>query len=71
MIRRSNGIRFIGAASLTHRRDMKDELVTILRMLTNQPPAVMGDLPAPDEAPVEEPAAEEAAAEPAEEAADK
>ena len=33
---------------VTHRKDMKDELVTILRMLTNQPPAVKGDLPAPE-----------------------
>ncbi len=33
---------------VTHRRDMKDELVTILRMLTHQPPAVRGDLPAPE-----------------------
>lgn len=33
---------------VTHRQDMKDELVTILRMLTNQPPAVKGDLPAPE-----------------------
>jgi len=49
---------------VTHRKDMKDELVTILRMLTGQPPAVKGDLPPPDpkvvpetdtpEAPVEE-----------------
>ncbi|MDH2326615.1 acetyl-CoA carboxylase, carboxyltransferase subunit beta [Cereibacter sp. SYSU M97828] len=37
---------------VTHRKEMKDELVTILRMLTNQPPAVKGDLPAPvEEAP--------------------
>ncbi len=48
---------------VTHRKDLKDELVTILRMLTNQPPAVKGDLPAPDPAPeVEEPAAETAEA---------
>ncbi len=33
---------------VTHRRDMRDELVTIIRLLTNQPPAVKGDLPAPD-----------------------
>jgi len=33
---------------VTHRTQMKDELVTILRMLTGQPPAVAGDLPAPD-----------------------
>jgi acetyl-CoA carboxylase carboxyl transferase subunit beta len=32
---------------VTHRRAMRDELVTILRMLTGQPPAVKGDLPAP------------------------
>ncbi len=34
---------------VTHRRDMKDELVTILRMLTGQPPAIKGDLPAPEQ----------------------
>ncbi len=39
---------------VTHRKDLKDELVTILRMLTHQPPAVKGDLPAPDGAEVEE-----------------
>jgi acetyl-CoA carboxylase carboxyl transferase subunit beta len=51
---------------VTHRKDMKDELVTILRMLTGQPPAVKGDLPAP------EPEAETPAPEaPEEEAADK
>jgi len=33
---------------VTHRTQMKDELVTILRMLTGQPPAVAGVLPAPD-----------------------
>ena len=33
---------------VTHRKNLKDELVTILRMLTGQPPAVKGDLPAPD-----------------------
>ena len=32
---------------VTHRRDMKNELVTILRMLTGMSPPVMGDLPAP------------------------
>ncbi|MEM9343014.1 MAG: acetyl-CoA carboxylase, carboxyltransferase subunit beta [Pseudomonadota bacterium] len=32
---------------VTHRKDLKDELVTIIRMLTRQPPAVKGDLPAP------------------------
>ncbi|MEL7150632.1 MAG: acetyl-CoA carboxylase, carboxyltransferase subunit beta [Pseudomonadota bacterium] len=32
---------------VTHRRDMKDELVTITRMLLGLPPAVKGELPAP------------------------
>ncbi len=35
---------------VTHRKSMKDELVTIVRMLTGQSPAVKGDLPAPAEA---------------------
>ena len=34
---------------VTHRKALKDELVTILRMLTGQPPAIKGDLPAPAE----------------------
>ncbi|WP_295071084.1 acetyl-CoA carboxylase, carboxyltransferase subunit beta [Tabrizicola sp.] len=34
-----------------HRKAMKDELVTLVRMLTGQPPAIKGDLPAPTEAP--------------------
>ncbi len=33
---------------VTHRREMKDELVTILRMLLRETPAVRGDLPAPE-----------------------
>jgi len=33
---------------VTHRKQLKDELVTILRMLTGQPAAVKGDLPAPE-----------------------
>ncbi len=33
---------------VTHRKDLKDELVTILRMLTRQPAAVKGDLPKPE-----------------------
>ncbi len=33
------------------RKAMKDELVTLVRMLTGQPPAIKGDLPAPVEAP--------------------
>ncbi|MEM6387822.1 MAG: acetyl-CoA carboxylase, carboxyltransferase subunit beta [Pseudomonadota bacterium] len=32
---------------VTHRRDMKNELVTITRMLMGLPPAVKGELPAP------------------------
>ncbi|MEL7461579.1 MAG: acetyl-CoA carboxylase, carboxyltransferase subunit beta [Pseudomonadota bacterium] len=36
---------------VTHRRDMKDELVTITRMLLGLPPAIAGDLPKPDPAP--------------------
>ena len=34
---------------VVHRKKMKDELVTILRMLQNQTPAVRGDLPPPEE----------------------
>ena len=44
---------------VTHRRDMKEELVTITRMLLGLPPAIKGDLPAPVEA--EAKPAEEAA----------
>ena len=41
---------------VTHRREMKDELVKITRMLMNLPPPVKGDLPPPEaEAPSEEP----------------
>ncbi len=36
---------------VTHRKDLRRELITILRMLTGQPPAVAGDLPAPEPAP--------------------
>ena len=32
---------------VTHRKALRDELVTIIRMLTGQPPAIKGDLPAP------------------------
>ena len=35
---------------VTHRKDMRDELVTIVRMLMGMSPPVMGDLPAPKEA---------------------
>jgi len=43
-----------------HRKDMRRELITILRMLTGQPPAVAGDLPPPEPA-LPEPAAAEGA----------
>lgn len=36
---------------VTHRKELKDELTTILRMLTGQSPAVKGDLPKPEAAP--------------------
>ncbi|MBS0563743.1 MAG: acetyl-CoA carboxylase carboxyltransferase subunit beta [Proteobacteria bacterium] len=32
---------------VVHRKRLRDELVTIVRLLTRQPPAVKGDLPAP------------------------
>jgi acetyl-CoA carboxylase carboxyl transferase subunit beta len=35
---------------VVHRKAMKDELVTLVRMLTGQPPAIKGDLPSPVEA---------------------
>ncbi|HEY0213586.1 MAG TPA: acetyl-CoA carboxylase, carboxyltransferase subunit beta [Paenirhodobacter sp.] len=39
---------------VTHRKKLRDELITITRMLTNQSPAIAGDLPAPGK-PVETP----------------
>jgi acetyl-CoA carboxylase carboxyl transferase subunit beta len=39
---------------VTHRKDMRDELIRITRMLMGLSPAVMGDLPPPD-APTREP----------------
>ncbi|PQV55684.1 acetyl-CoA carboxylase carboxyltransferase subunit alpha [Defluviimonas denitrificans] len=53
---------------VTHRKNLKDELTTILRMLTGQTPAVKGDLPKPEEAKAGTPAPEtaEAAKKPAE-----
>ena len=36
---------------VTHRKHLRDELVTILRMLTGQAPAVKGELPQPSAAP--------------------
>ena len=35
---------------VTHRKQLRDELVTIIRMLTRQPPAIKGDLPTPEAA---------------------
>ncbi|WP_096784373.1 acetyl-CoA carboxylase, carboxyltransferase subunit beta [Rhodobacter sp. CZR27] len=37
---------------VTHRKNMREELVTIIRMLMNQPPAIKGELPAPEIRPV-------------------
>jgi acetyl-CoA carboxylase carboxyl transferase subunit beta len=37
---------------VVHRKAMKDELVTLIRMLTGQPPAIKGDLAPPVDAPV-------------------
>jgi acetyl-CoA carboxylase carboxyl transferase subunit beta len=48
---------------VVHRKAMKDEIVTILRMLMNQPPAIKGDLPAPATLDVAQPAEAKAAAE--------
>ncbi len=45
---------------VTHRRDMRDELVTIVRMLLGLSPEVRGDLPAPPPAPELPAPAEEA-----------
>jgi acetyl-CoA carboxylase carboxyl transferase subunit beta len=45
---------------VTHRRALKDELVSILRMLLRQTPAVKGDLPPPPAEQTTEPAAEKA-----------
>ncbi len=51
---------------VTHRKDQRRELVTILRMLTGQPPAVAGDLPPPAPQPaIEGPATPAAPAAPA------
>jgi acetyl-CoA carboxylase carboxyl transferase subunit beta len=40
---------------VTHRKHLRDELVSILRMLTGQPPAVKGELPEPAPAPAPAP----------------
>ena len=49
---------------VTPRKRMRDELVTILRMLTGAPPAVHGELPAPAAASETPPAPENASAHP-------
>jgi acetyl-CoA carboxylase carboxyl transferase subunit beta len=49
---------------VVHRKDMRGELATLLRLLTNQPPQIHGDLPAPG-AIVELPAPEQRQAAPA------
>ncbi len=35
---------------VTHRKAMRDELITVIRLLMDMPPAIKGDLPAPIEA---------------------
>ncbi|WP_372892779.1 acetyl-CoA carboxylase, carboxyltransferase subunit beta [Rhodosalinus sp.] len=50
---------------VTHRKEMRDELITLTRMLMGLPPAVKGDLPAPGPA-VPEPEAQEETRSPAE-----
>ncbi|NPD15422.1 acetyl-CoA carboxylase carboxyltransferase subunit beta [Xinfangfangia sp. D13-10-4-6] len=49
---------------VTHRKAMREELITILRMLTLQPPAIRADLAAPEASTQPEPAAEAAPATP-------
>jgi len=38
---------------VTHRKDLRDELITIVRMLMNLTPQIHGDLPRPDAKPLE------------------
>jgi acetyl-CoA carboxylase carboxyl transferase subunit beta len=45
---------------VTHRKNLRDELITVVRMLTGKSPAVKGDLPKPDSLPM--PAPQQAAA---------
>ncbi|MCB2134719.1 MAG: acetyl-CoA carboxylase carboxyltransferase subunit beta [Rhodobacteraceae bacterium] len=47
---------------VTHRKKLRDELITILRILTRQPPPVKGDLPKPETAKAAVPTAEAAKA---------
>ena len=48
---------------VTHRKQLRDELITIIRMLTGQTAAIKGDLPAPQAGPKEEQASDPAKAE--------
>lgn len=48
---------------VTNRTDMRNELITIVRMLMDMPPAIMGDLPAPEAVEQAAPAEAEAPAE--------
>jgi acetyl-CoA carboxylase carboxyl transferase subunit beta len=41
---------------VTPRKALREELIVILRLLTGQPPAVAGELPAPVPAPAQTPA---------------
>ena len=41
---------------VTHRRALREELVTLIRLMTGQPPAVHAELPAPEPAAAPEPA---------------
>jgi len=42
---------------VTHRKNLRDELALILRLLMQAPPRVHGDLPSPAETPAEQPGA--------------
>ena len=50
---------------VTHRKALREELMTIIRMLTGEPPAVKGDLPPPAEPKVTPPAPEQPKPDPA------
>ncbi|WP_090218963.1 acetyl-CoA carboxylase, carboxyltransferase subunit beta [Epibacterium ulvae] len=54
---------------VTPRTELRDELITITRMMMGLPPQIVGDLPAPDEAAAPDPAPVEAASEAVEETA--
>ena len=50
---------------VTHRKRLREELMSLVRLLTGKPPAVRGDLPPPKPADLAEPAAAAAAPQPA------